>query len=203
MRAIKLITTKGAWNMPDALEMLQEDHEKVKGLFEQFEEAEDSAAKAQIVQTALKELEIHATLEEEIFYPAVRETDDDEEHEDMMDEALEEHHVAKMLIAELQDMAPDDERYDAKFTVLAESVKHHIEEEESELLPKAEKEELDLESLGEQMMERKQQLITAETIGRGRSRKAQSRGRGRTTAKPGTRKKRPAVQAGSSRGRKH
>ena len=69
----------------------------------------------------------------------------------MMDEALEEHHVAKILIGELREMSPGDERFDAKFKVLAEAVKHHIEEEESELLPNAEDMELDLEALGEEL----------------------------------------------------
>jgi hemerythrin-like domain-containing protein len=141
--------------MADAVEMLREDHEKVKNLFDEFEDA-DAEEKEQIVRTAINELTIHATLEEELFYPVVRQVIDDEEQ---MDEALEEHHVAKLLIAELENMKPSDERFDAKFNVLAESVRHHIEEEESEVLPKAEKsDEIDLQALGEQMMERKQEL---------------------------------------------
>jgi hemerythrin-like domain-containing protein len=182
--------------MADAAAMLKEDHEKVKTLFEEFEGADDQNTKKNIVTTALMELEIHAALEEEIFYPALRQTDDDEEHEDKMDEALEEHHVAKTLIAELQDMAPGDERYDAKFKVLGESVKHHIEEEESELIPKAEK-ELDLEALGQEMMDRKEQLME----------EFQTGGRKRRTAKSGTRAARATTKRGrvrrtSSRSRK-
>jgi hemerythrin-like domain-containing protein len=141
--------------MANAVEMLREDHRKVKELFEQFEEAEERQEKGRTVDTALQELEIHAALEEEIFYPTVREQIDDDE---MMDEALEEHHVAKMLMAELREMSPGDERFDAKFKVLAEAVKHHIEEEESELLPKAEDMELDLEALGEEMAEKREEL---------------------------------------------
>jgi hypothetical protein len=141
--------------MPEALEMLREDHQKVKDLFEEFEKAEEDDEKLRIVRTALTELKIHATLEEEIFYPAVRELMDDD---DQMDEALEEHHVAKLIMAELADMEPGDEHFDAKFKVLAESVKHHIEEEESEILPKAEEMELDHEQLGEEMSERKMEL---------------------------------------------
>lgn len=141
--------------MANAVEMLREDHKKVKDLFEQFEEAEDGEEKARLVRIALQELKVHAAVEEEIFYPTLREQIDDD---DLMDEALEEHHVAKLVIGELEDMTPDDQRFDAKFKVLAESVKHHIKEEESELLPKAEDVGLDLESLGEEMAERKQEL---------------------------------------------
>jgi len=108
---------------------LREDHRKVKGLFEEFEQAEDAKAKQRIVETALTELEVHSKLEEELIYPTIRgEIDDD----DLMDEALEEHHVVHGLIGELRKMKPRDERYDAKFTVLAENVRHHIKEEESE-----------------------------------------------------------------------
>ena len=143
----------------DAISMLKQDHEKVKRLFKEFEDAEDSRTKQRIVRDAIGELEVHATLEEQIFYPAVRKTDDDEEHQTQMDEALEEHHVAKMLIAELKQMGPRDERYDAKFLVLSESVKHHIDEEESEVLPKAKEGGLDLVALGRLMAERKRQLM--------------------------------------------
>jgi hemerythrin superfamily protein len=164
--------------MPEVTEMLREDHEKVKDLFEEFENAEEDDDKLRIVRTALTELEIHATLEEEIFYPAVRELIE-EEDEDTMDEALEEHHVAKFLMRELKDMKPGDERFDAKFKVLAESVKHHIEEEESEILPKADEMELDQEQLAEEMTERKQELQERlqKTDGQGRGAGRGSAGR--------------------------
>ena len=141
--------------MPEAVDMLREDHQKVKELFEEFEKAEEDDEKGQIVRAALNALEIHATLEEEIFYPAVREQI---ENDDLMDEALEEHHVAKLLMGELQEMQPGDDHFEAKFKVLAESVKHHIEEEESEILPKAQEMDLDEERLGEEMTQRKQEL---------------------------------------------
>src|SRR5207237_4833742 len=130
------------YTMPDAIEMLREDHRKVKDLFEEFEKAEEDDEKGRIVHTALTALEIHATVEEEIFYPAVREQIDDD---DQMDEPLEDNHAARLLIGELQEMKPGDEHFDAKFKVLAESVKHHIEEEETEMLPKAEDADLDQE----------------------------------------------------------
>jgi hemerythrin superfamily protein len=143
----------------DAVHMLKDDHALVQHLFEQFEQAANPREKADIARSAMQELEVHATVEEEIVYPAIRALDDDQEHQDKMDEALEEHHLVKQLIAELQDMRPSNGRYAAKFTVMAESVRHHIEEEEGELLPKAEESELDLETLGERMAARKQELM--------------------------------------------
>ena len=137
-------------------DMLREDHKKVKGLFEEFEQAEDAPAKQRIVETVLKELEVHSKLEEELIYPAIRaEIDDD----DLMDEALEEHHVVHGLLGELKKMKPSDDRYDAKFTVLAENVRHHIKEEESEMFPKAEICEIDWDALCSQVVKRKEQLI--------------------------------------------
>ncbi len=136
--------------------MLREDHRKVKGLFEEFANTEDSKEKQHIVETALTELQIHAKLEEEIIYPAIR---SEIEEEDLMDEALEEHHVLHMLVAELKKMKPSSERYDAKFTVLGESVKHHIKEEEGQMLPKAEKCDIDWDDLNNQVMKRKEQLM--------------------------------------------
>ncbi len=136
--------------------ILREDHKKVKGLFEEFEHAEDAKAKQRIVETAVAELEVHSKLEEELIYPEIRaEIADD----DLMDEALEEHHVVHGLIGELKKMKPSDERYDAKFTVLAESVRHHIKEEESEMFPKAEDCEIDWDDLYAQVLNRKEQLM--------------------------------------------
>ncbi len=137
-------------------DMLREDHKKVKGLFEEFEHADDTKTKQRIVETALIELGIHAKLEEELIYPAMRSEIDDD---DLMDEALEEHHVVHGLIGELKKMKPGDDRYDAKFTVLAENVRHHIKEEESEMFPKAEDCEIDWEALCSQVVKRKEQLM--------------------------------------------
>ena len=162
----------------NAVDMLKADHAKVKQLFDDFEGADDDQEKKQLVRTALQELTIHAALEEEIIYPAIRALDDDEEHLEKMDEALEEHHAAKLLIAELADMTSEEERYDAKFKVLAESVRHHIEEEENEVLPKAEQ-SLDLEELGRRMTMRKAELQKSEEPRARRSpvRKRQTRSR--------------------------
>ena len=137
-----------------AISILIQDHDAVKKLFGRFEKSESAAEKEKIIAEALTELSIHAVIEEEIFYPAVR------KHvgKDLMNEADEEHHVVRVLIAELdQDGRGNDHRH-AKFTVLSENVRHHIKEEEDEMLPKAKGVEMDFEALGEQMMERKKQL---------------------------------------------
>ena|SRR5687768_6485960 len=141
-----------------ALEMLKEDHDKVKKAFKEFEklDREDSETVQQLVQTVCEELKVHTTLEEEIFYPALREAIEDE---DIMNEAQVEHETAKMLIEQLENMGPDDPNYHATFTVLGEYVKHHVKEEEDEMFPQARKAELDLEDLATRMRERKQELI--------------------------------------------
>jgi hypothetical protein len=164
--------------MPDALQMLRDDHKKVKDIFKQFEDTDDAKQKQQLVKAALHELEVHTRLEEEIFYPAVREEADVEEEQ--MEEAEEEHHVADMLMAELKTYKSNP-KMDAKFTVLAESVKHHIEEEESEMLPKAA--ELGMQrmnELGEEMREFKMELEQGMKGGRRSTSRNGSSGRSRS-----------------------
>ncbi len=141
----------------NAIAMLKSDHQKVKELFDKFEESKNSAAQAKIVANAIQELKVHATIEEELFYPSLRQQIDDEDG--MMPEADEEHHVAKVLIAELENMKGDEEHWEAKFTVLAESVRHHIKEEEGQMFPKAKKTDIDFVALGEQMGELKKRLM--------------------------------------------
>lgn len=138
------------------LDMLAEDHKKVKKMFKDFEKAkDDDEAKQMLVETCCAELTIHAQLEEELFYPALRQALDET---DLVDEAEVEHASAKQLISELSSMQPDDDLYDAKFTVLGEYVNHHIEEEEKEIFAKAKKAKLDLEAMAEEMEERKMEL---------------------------------------------
>jgi hemerythrin-like domain-containing protein len=150
-------------DMPNAVEMLKDDHEKVKALFRQYEAAGHRAhqKKQSIAEEVVAELDVHTTLEEELFYPAMnRKTDQD--GKDLVAEAAEEHHVVTTLMDELKGLDPADERYDAKFKVLMENVEHHIEEEEGEMFPEAEEVLGDrLERLGTQMQERKQQLTAA------------------------------------------
>ena len=168
-----------------AVSLLREDHDRVKRLFDQFEKAKDKPAKRKIVRKALTELKVHAAIEEELFYPAVRKSIGKE----IMNEADEEHHVAKLLIAELDSMNGSESHFEAKFTVLAENVRHHIKEEEGEMLPKAKGVKLDFEGLAEQMQRRKERLLAGgvPAVGEERMVKA-SRGKGDSPAKAAKRK---------------
>jgi hypothetical protein len=138
-----------------AVDLLKADHAKVKDLFDQFAKATTRAAKKKIVRLALAELKVHAAIEEELFYPAVRKPIGKE----IMNEADEEHHVAKLLIAELDVMDGSESHFDAKFHVLTENVRHHIKEEEDEMLPKAKDVKIDFEALAEKMLHRKEKLF--------------------------------------------
>jgi len=140
--------------------MLQEDHKRVQKMFKQFGrmDREDTEAMQELVETVCHELEVHTTLEEELFYPALREALDEEQME-MLEEAWIEHDSAKQLIAALQELQPDDAKYAATFTVLGEYVNHHIEEEESEIFKQARKAKLDTQALGEEMLARREELM--------------------------------------------
>ena len=141
----------------DAIKLLKDDHEKVKGLFRTFEKARSEDRKKQLADEIMMELEVHSQIEEEIFYPAVREKVGEDE---LVAEAVEEHHVVDVLMKEIKQLEPSDERFEAKMTVLIENVEHHIEEEEKEMLPDAKKKlGKDVEALGDQMEQRKQQLM--------------------------------------------
>jgi hemerythrin superfamily protein len=142
----------------NALELLENDHQKVIKMFDQFEkikEDEDDDDKQALVENACAELTLHTRLEEELFYPALREV---LEESDLLDEAEVEHATAKQLITELNAMQPGDDLYDAKFTVLGEYVKHHIQEEEKQICPKVKKAKMDIDSLGDEMRQRKTAL---------------------------------------------
>ena len=145
----------------DVIDLLTEDHRKVEEMFEEYESSKDEAddeAKSALVATICLELTMHASVEEEIFYPAARAALD-EEDSDMLDEAEVEHASVKVLIADLADMQPSDALYDAKVKVLSEYVKHHVQEEEGEIFPSARESEIDLASLGEEVASRKQELM--------------------------------------------
>jgi len=147
----------------DAIAMLKADHRKVKELFQKYEATGDRAyqKKQSIAEEIFTEISLHSRLEEELFYPAVKE-ETDKDGQDLVAESVEEHHVVATLIAELKALDPQDERFDAKLTVLMENIEHHIEEEEGELFPEAEDvlgEAID--DLGAQMKERKDQLMAS------------------------------------------
>ncbi len=144
----------------DATVLLQRDHNDVKKLFKQYEKLAKGEAEGderrELAQQICTMLTVHATVEEEIFYPAAREAD---VQEDLLDEAEVEHASAKDLIAQIQSMSPDDELYDAKVTVLGEYINHHVEEEEGEMFPKCRRAKMDLAGLAEALAERKSELM--------------------------------------------
>jgi hemerythrin superfamily protein len=141
----------------DAIALLKDDHQRVKGMFERFERTRGDAQKERLAGQICDELKVHAQIEEEIFYPAVREAIDDD---DLMNEAQVEHNSAKELIAQIEASSPSDERYDALVKVLGEYVLHHVKEEEREMFKQARGAELDLADLGEQLRERKRVLVS-------------------------------------------
>jgi hemerythrin superfamily protein len=141
-----------------ALDVLKSDHADVKKLFKQFENLkknDDRDGLQQVAQAVCKALSIHAQIEEEIFYPALRSSGD---ADDALDEADVEHSHVKELVTQLEASEPGDELFEARFKVLSEYVQHHVEEEESTLFSKARKADLDLVALGEQLLARKEEL---------------------------------------------
>jgi len=143
----------------DAIALLKADHRKVEELFSKFENAKGVKAKQTLATEICTDLSIHATIEEEIFYPAVKQVT---KEEDKLDEAYVEHDGAKVMIAELLAGSPEDEFYDAKMKVLSEEIKHHVKEEEKAgegIFAQARSGDLDLTRLGEQLMAEKESLL--------------------------------------------
>jgi hemerythrin superfamily protein len=148
----------------DALSLLKSDHQEVKQLFTRFDRAGGNSEKERLAEKICNELKLHTRLEEEMFYPAVREAISARE---LVTEAEVEHAAAKDLISQIEATSPSDERYDALVTVLGEYVRHHIEEEEGEMFPKVRRSELDLVALGERLRERKREEQKAASGGLG------------------------------------
>jgi hypothetical protein len=144
----------------DAVALLKADHRKVEGLFKKFASARDAGTKKSLAKEICTELSVHATIEEEILYPACKgEIDDDLQHESYV-----EHDGAKVLIAELAGSDPGNEFYDAKMTALCEQIHHHVKEEERPadgLFAQARKAGLDMDALGERLAARKRELLAA------------------------------------------
>ena len=140
----------------NAIALLRADHKKVSELFEQYEKARSPEKKGTIVAQICTELGVHAQIEEEIFYPAVKQALKDKE---LVPEALVEHGSLKSLIAQVEGVEPDGEMFDAKIKVMSEFVKHHVKEEQEEMFPKAQKSALDMDELGLQLAQRKEQLL--------------------------------------------
>ena len=145
--------------MPNATQMLRQDHKKVKALFDKFEQGKTVTAKRSAAEQAVSELEVHAQVEEEVFYPAVGKAIESSE---LVDEAEKEHQEAKSLISQLKKTSGRDDGegsdFEAKFSELMQAIKHHVEEEEGEMFPEVEDSELDLSALGAQMAKRKQEI---------------------------------------------
>ena len=151
-------SSRGSSAQPLAIELLEADHRKVEALFEQYEEEKegDEGTKRPIAERICAELTVHAQVEEEIFYPWLRENLSEEDME-LVEEALVEHSTAKDLIAQLEG-GEIDETYDAKVKVLSEYIKHHVEEEEGEIFEKVGDMAEELDELGQQMAARKAEL---------------------------------------------
>ena len=145
----------------DAVSLLSADHAEVKQMFESYrqlvDENADDEQRGELARTICSMLTVHAEIEEEIFYPAMRDSVDDEL---TLDEAEVEHASAKELIEQLEGMDPGDALYDAKVIVLGEYVDHHVQEEENEIFPQAEKSGIDLDDLGAELASRKRELMS-------------------------------------------
>lgn len=139
----------------NAITLLEADHKVVSALFKKYEKATQVSEKKALVSEICKELTIHAQVEEEIFYPQVKEALKDSE---LIPEARVEHSTLKDLIAQVENVEPDGEDFDAKIKVMSEYVQHHVKEEEDEMFPKAKKTKLDLEKIGVEIIDRKSQL---------------------------------------------
>ena len=146
----------------NAISLLEEDHRKMKKLLSELESTTERGVKTreELFATVRDELTVHETIEEEIFYPALKEHHKTKE---IALEGYEEHHVVDMVMAEIEGLPYDDEKWGAKFKVMKENIEHHIEEEEKEMFMQARQafEEDELEALGERMKVRKDQMTAA------------------------------------------
>jgi hemerythrin superfamily protein len=140
----------------DAIALLKADHKEVKTMVQQFNSSRSDSKKAQLAQQICAALEVHAEIEEELFYPPAREAL--KKNGDLIDEAEVEHTSVKELIAKIKGGSPSDDLWEAQVKVLGEYVNHHVKEEEGEIFPKVKKTRLDLQALGEQLAERKAEL---------------------------------------------
>jgi hemerythrin superfamily protein len=147
----------------DAISLLKADHKKVKGLLEELEKTTERGAKKRekLLSQIDKELEVHTNIEETIFYPAFRDAVNKREDREMYFEALEEHHVVKLVLPEIKSTDPGSEPFAAKAKVLKELVTHHAKEEERDMFPEARKvfDKTELEDLGARMQAKKKELM--------------------------------------------
>jgi hemerythrin superfamily protein len=142
----------------DAIALLRADHKRVSDLFADYAKARSNSRKKQLASEICTELSVHAQIEEEIFYPAVKRALKDKE---LIPEARVEHASLKALIAQVEGAEPDGEMFDARIQVLSEYVKHHVKEEQNEIFPKAEASSLDMMELGATLGARKAELLAS------------------------------------------
>ena len=150
------LKTPAAPKPMDAIALLKADHKAVDELFKQYEGTKSAAQKKTLVSKICLELAVHAQAEEEIFYPAVKAALKDKT---LIPEAVVEQATMKDLIAQIKDVQPDGEMYDAKVMVLCEYVKHHVKEEHTEMFPQAKKTNLDMSDLGAKLQARKVEML--------------------------------------------
>jgi hemerythrin-like domain-containing protein len=144
----------------DAVSLLTSDHAEVRQMFEEYRQLLDDNAgddrRGELAGQICSALTVHAEIEEDVFYPALRERLDDEL---LLDQAEVEHASVRDLVEQIESMEPDDALFDAKVLVLAEYVEHHVQEEETEIFPQAEQSGIDLDQLGAELAERKRELM--------------------------------------------
>ena len=143
----------------NAFDLLEQDHREVEEAFDEYDDLKDSEEdrKGELAEKICLALKVHAQIEEEIFYPRAREATKDD---DLIDEAVVEHATVKNLIGEIEEMDAGEELYDAKIRVLGEMVKRHIREEEEELFPELQSAKMDLDRIGKELAERKEELMS-------------------------------------------
>ncbi|MBV8893414.1 MAG: hemerythrin domain-containing protein [Acidobacteria bacterium] len=147
---------KSAEEAFSAIELLKEDHREVQAFFQEYESLKDDAEKEALALKICLALQVHAQIEEEIFYPEARNAI---ENPGLIDEAIVEHAAAKQLIAEIETIEVGDSMRDAKVKVLGEQIDHHVQEEEGELFPAVEAAGLDVNAIGQRMSARKAELL--------------------------------------------
>ncbi len=150
----------------EATALLRADHKLVADLFSEYEKARSTSKKKELVTQICTELTVHAQVEEEIFYPAVKLALKDKE---LIPEATVEHATLKELIAQVEGIQPDGEMFDAKIKVLSEYVKHHVKEEQNEIFPKAKAANMDMVALGTKITERKEELLAEQMVNKQQS----------------------------------
>ena len=191
-----------------ATDLLEEDHDNVRALFKSYREAEDGGAreKGRLFRQIDRELSLHADAEEQVFYPAVRQVDDEKATKIVL-ESREEHAIVKTLLAQLRALEPGDETFDAKMKVLMEGVEHHADEEEDDMFPQAERlGDEELVRLGARIAARKAEMargLRSATPSRSKTKRTRSSAKSssarKTAARKSARKAAPSRKAGSSR----